>query len=106
MCVNTALLLNTDIHSTKLLKVTLFDERFFLIFQELKNTQHPVVVLHNASIEDVRAMLAFMYRGQCVVSEDQLPNLLSVAKLLKIQGLCDMKVSESHTNNISAVTLC
>lgn len=60
----------------------------------MKNTQHPVVVLHNASIEDVRAMLAFMYRGQCVVSEDQLPNLLSVAKLLKIQGLCDMKVSE------------
>ncbi|KAL1497640.1 hypothetical protein ABEB36_008565 [Hypothenemus hampei] len=67
---------------------------FLQLFQDLKNTQHPVVVLHNASIEDVRAMLAFMYRGQCVVSEDQLPNLLSVAKLLKIQGLCDMKVPE------------
>ncbi|XP_066261952.1 zinc finger protein 131-like isoform X1 [Euwallacea similis] len=69
---------------------------FLQLFQELKNTQHPVVVLHNASIEDVRAMLAFMYRGQCVVSKDQLPNLLSVAKLLKIQGLCDMKVPEKH----------
>ncbi|XP_050309145.1 protein abrupt [Anthonomus grandis grandis] len=67
---------------------------FLQLFQEMKNTQHPVVVLHNASIEDVRAMLAFIYRGQCVVSKDQLPNLLSVAKLLKIQGLCDMKVPE------------
>ncbi|XP_019761033.2 protein bric-a-brac 2 isoform X1 [Dendroctonus ponderosae] len=69
---------------------------FLQLFQELKNTQHPVVVLHNASMEDVRAMLAFMYRGQCVVSEDQLPNLLSIAKLLKIQGLCDMKAPEKR----------
>ncbi|XP_076260828.1 uncharacterized protein LOC143196840 [Rhynchophorus ferrugineus] len=71
---------------------------FLQLFQEMKHTQHPVVVLHNASIEDVRAMLAFMYRGQCVVSKDQLPNLLSVAKLLKIQGLCDMKVPEKDVS--------
>lgn len=44
------------------------------------------------SFEEVKAILSFMYRGQCVVSQDQLPSLLSVAKLLKIQGLCDMKV--------------
>ncbi|CAG9773934.1 unnamed protein product [Ceutorhynchus assimilis] len=44
-------------------------------------------------------MLAFMYRGQCVVSKDQLPNLLSIAKLLKIQGLCDMKVPEKDASS-------
>ncbi|XP_060522217.1 protein bric-a-brac 2-like [Cylas formicarius] len=67
---------------------------FLQLFQDLRNTQHPVIVLHNVGIDDVKAMLAFMYKGQCVVSKEQLPNLLSVAKLLKIQGLCDMKVPE------------
>lgn len=62
-----------------------------LNFKEISN-QHPVIVLHNVTIEDLKAILAFIYKGQCVVSKDHLPSLLSVAKLLKIQGLCDMKV--------------
>lgn len=54
--------------------------------------QHPVVILHNTNLEDIRAVLSFIYRGHCLVSKEQLPSLLSVAKLLKIKGLCDMKV--------------
>lgn len=64
-------------------------------------TTHPVVVLHNVSIDDVRAILSFVYRGQCVVSQEQLPSLLSVAKLLKIQGLCDMKVKIIYSLNLT-----
>ncbi|XP_018561274.1 zinc finger protein 131-like [Anoplophora glabripennis] len=71
---------------------------FLQLFQEMKTT-HPVVVLHNVSIDDIRAILSFVYRGQCVVSQEQLPSLLSVAKLLKIQGLCDMKVPEKQVQN-------
>lgn len=56
------------------------------------NTQHPVIVLHNVTLNDLKAVLSFIYRGQCIVSKDQLPGMLSLAKLLKIQGLCDMKV--------------
>jgi hypothetical protein len=62
------------------------------ILQEMGDTQHPVIVLHNVSLNDMKAVLAFIYRGQCVVSKEQLPGLLSLARLLKIQGLCDMKV--------------
>ncbi|KAJ8978991.1 hypothetical protein NQ317_015707 [Molorchus minor] len=68
---------------------------FLQLFQEMKAT-HPVVVLHNVGIDDIKAILSFMYRGQCVVSQEQLPSLLSVAKLLKIQGLCDMKVPDKQ----------
>ncbi|CAG9865379.1 unnamed protein product [Phyllotreta striolata] len=68
---------------------------FLQLFQELKCT-HPVVVLHNVGFDEIKAVLSFMYKGQCVVSQDQLPSLLSVAKLLKIQGLCDMKVPEAR----------
>ncbi|KAJ8943102.1 hypothetical protein NQ318_009176 [Aromia moschata] len=71
---------------------------FLQLFQEMKAT-HPVVVLHNVSIDDIKAILAFVYRGQCVVSQEQLPSLLSVAKLLKIQGLCDMKVPDKQVQN-------
>jgi hypothetical protein len=62
------------------------------VLQEMGDTQHPVIVLHNVSLNDMKAVLAFIYRGQCVVSKEQLPGLLSLARLLKIQGLCDMKV--------------
>ncbi|KAH0820065.1 hypothetical protein GEV33_002727 [Tenebrio molitor] len=64
------------------------------VLQEMGDTQHPVIVLHNVSLNDMKAVLAFIYRGQCVVSKEQLPGLLSLARLLKIQGLCDMKVPE------------
>ncbi|RZC27660.1 longitudinals lacking protein, isoforms H/M/V [Asbolus verrucosus] len=65
---------------------------FFQLFQEMGDTQHPVIVLHNVAFTDLKAVLAFIYRGQCIVSKEQLPSLLSLARLLKIQGLCDMKV--------------
>lgn len=59
----------------------------------MDSVQNPVIVLHNVSADDIKAVLQFIYKGQCVVTREQLPSLLSVAKLLKIQGLCDMKVS-------------
>ncbi|XP_056633108.1 protein bric-a-brac 1-like [Diorhabda sublineata] len=68
---------------------------FLQLFQEMKSA-HPVVILHDVSFDELKAILSFMYRGQCVVAQDQLPSLLSVAKLLKIQGLCDMKVPNNR----------
>lgn len=53
---------------------------------------HPVIILHNVQFEDLKAVISFIYKGQCLVTKQQIPSLLSVAKLLKIQGLCDMKV--------------
>lgn len=49
-------------------------------------------MLHNVALDELRAILAFIYQGQCVVTKEQMPGLISVAKLLKIQGLCDMKL--------------
>lgn len=63
--------------------------------QKMEPLQHPVIVLHNTSLEDIKAVLSFVYRGHCLVSKEQLPSLLSVAKLLKIQGLCDMNVKSA-----------
>ncbi|KAL3274228.1 hypothetical protein HHI36_015639 [Cryptolaemus montrouzieri] len=72
---------------------------FFQLFQNMDNVQNPIIVLHNVNMNDIRAVLQFIYKGQCVVSREQLPSLLSVAKLLKIQGLCDMKVPEDSVDS-------
>lgn len=54
--------------------------------------QHPVVVLQDTDFNDLTAIVSFMYRGHCLVSEKQLPSVLAAAKLLQIRGLCDLKV--------------
>ncbi|XP_044252746.1 protein bric-a-brac 1-like [Tribolium madens] len=93
--------ISVDSHTVKAHKLVLAmcSVYFFQLFQEMGDTQHPVIVLHNVSMSDIKAVLAFIYRGQCVVSKEQLPGLLSLAKLLKIQGLCDMKVPDKPLQN-------
>lgn len=54
--------------------------------------QHPVIILQDTDYNDLNAIISFMYRGQCLVSEKQLPSVLAAAKLLQIRGLCDLKV--------------
>lgn len=65
---------------------------FLQLFQNIGSLQHPVIILHNTSHSDLKSIISFIYRGQCLVTRNQLPGLLSLAKLLQIQGLCDMKL--------------
>ncbi|KAK5641136.1 hypothetical protein RI129_009683 [Pyrocoelia pectoralis] len=66
---------------------------FLQLFQNVGSLQHPVIILHNTSYNDLKSIISFIYRGQCLITRNQLPGLLSLAKLLQIQGLCDMKNS-------------
>lgn len=59
--------------------------------------QHPLIILHNTSYEDLRCLMSFIYKGHCFVTKKQLPSLIALAKLLQIQGLCDMKVYLFYT---------
>lgn len=68
--------------------------------------QHPVIILHNTSYDDLRCLISFIYRGQCLITKNQLPSLLSLAKLLQIQGLCDMKVSNTESIKQQVVIEC
>jgi len=67
---------------------------FLQLFQNMGSLQHPVIILHNTSYDDLRCLISFIYRGQCLITKNQLPSLLSLAKLLQIQGLCDMKLPQ------------
>lgn len=61
--------------------------------QNIGLLESSVIVLHDVSAEDIEAILSYIYRGQCLVTKSQIPRLIHLAKTLKIQGLCNMKVS-------------
>ncbi|KAG7167545.1 protein abrupt-like isoform X2 [Homarus americanus] len=48
---------------------------------------HPIIILDGLGWREVVALLHFMYCGEVVVEEDQLPNLLNAASNLNVTGL-------------------
>lgn len=74
------------------------------IFHLLRNKQNvgplesSIIVLHDVIPEDVEAILSYIYRGQCLVSKVQISRLVHLAKALKIQGLCNMKLQDQDAN--------
>ncbi|XP_013147401.1 PREDICTED: zinc finger and BTB domain-containing protein 17-like isoform X1 [Papilio polytes] len=62
-------------------------------------SRHPIVILKDVSYSDLRTMVDFMYYGEVNVTEEQLPQVLDTAKLLKIKGLTEMPESTSLTRS-------
>ncbi|KAK8767751.1 hypothetical protein V5799_005468, partial [Amblyomma americanum] len=49
--------------------------------------KHPIVILKDMRYVDMRAIVEFMYRGEVVVSQEDLMALLKTAETLKVKGL-------------------
>ncbi|KAJ8737999.1 hypothetical protein PYW08_000594 [Mythimna loreyi] len=60
---------------------------------------HPIVILKDVTYADLRAMVDFMYCGEVNVTEEQLPQVLDTAKLLKVKGLTDMPPDSTLTRS-------
>ncbi|KAF0313065.1 Longitudinals lacking protein-like [Amphibalanus amphitrite] len=56
---------------------------------------HPIVILRDVSQYNMELLLDFMYHGQVNVAQEQLPEFLKVAELLKVKGLADEKREEA-----------
>ncbi|RWS02801.1 zinc finger protein-like protein [Dinothrombium tinctorium] len=52
--------------------------------------QHPIVILKDMKIEDLKAIVDFMYKGEVNVSQNQLGALLKTAEVLKVKGLTEV----------------
>lgn len=76
----------------------------------LKNNpcQHPVIILREVPIEDLEAVLAFMYEGQVNVSQTRLHTFMKLAEVLQVRGLTDAQTartrSEKETHHIFVPT--
>lgn len=59
-------------------------------FQDLNNSQHPVIVLPGMEYSNLCALVTFMYNGEVNIYQEQLPALLAMADTLHIRGLADI----------------
>ncbi|CAG2111353.1 unnamed protein product, partial [Medioppia subpectinata] len=68
--------------------------------------KHPIVILKDMRLEDLKAIINFMYCGEVNVSQNQLAALLKAAEVLRVKGLTevnDKQTAESLTTpNTSA----
>ncbi|CAL4065666.1 unnamed protein product, partial [Meganyctiphanes norvegica] len=55
--------------------------------------QHPVIILREVPIEDLEAVVAFIYEGQVNVSQRRLHTFMKLAEALQIRGLTDAQNS-------------
>ncbi|EFX86384.1 lolal-like protein [Daphnia pulex] len=73
-----------------------------MIFKSLlkNNTcQHPIIILHDISLNILEAILQFIYKGEVNIEQDQLNNLLRAATLLQIRGLAGIAENEVDLEN-------
>ncbi|KAL1491311.1 hypothetical protein ABEB36_011925 [Hypothenemus hampei] len=59
---------------------------FRTIFKE-NPCSHPIVILKDVTYVDLIAIVNFMYHGEVMVSEEQLPSFLQTAVILQVSGL-------------------
>ncbi|KAG1663305.1 Protein bric-a-brac 2 [Nymphon striatum] len=73
-------------------------------FQEIFTNnpcKHPVVILKGMKLEELRAVLQFMYRGEVNVTQEQLPSLVKAAESLRVKGLAEMNSNQFEPSNFN-----
>lgn len=66
-------------------------------FQQLfmeNDCRHPIVILKDIKVTEIKAILEYMYKGEVNVAQDQLAGLLKAAETLKVKGLVE---DNNHT---------
>ncbi|XP_053604108.1 protein tramtrack, beta isoform-like isoform X3 [Plodia interpunctella] len=53
-------------------------------------SRHPIVILKDVGLEELRTIVDFMYKGEVNVQYCQLPALLKTAESLQVKGLAEM----------------
>lgn len=59
--------------------------------------KHPIVILKDIKINEMRAIVDFMYKGEVNVSQNQLSSLLKTAEILRVKGLTEVTGDCSST---------
>ncbi|CAH1127898.1 unnamed protein product [Ceutorhynchus assimilis] len=62
---------------------------FFKDLFRVNPCKHPIVILPDVKYGALRSLLHFMYQGEVSVSQEEIPNFMKVAEMLKVKGLTD-----------------
>ncbi|XP_066946781.1 transcription activator GAGA-like isoform X2 [Macrobrachium rosenbergii] len=78
-------------------------ESFEEIFSSVTQV-NPVIVLRDVSIQELRGLINYMYKGETLVKSNELHGLLKAAAQLKIKGLSQVGLSDSWLESSSSQT--
>lgn len=73
---------------------------FRTIFKE-NPCSHPIVILKDVAYVDLIAIVNFMYHGEVMVAEEQLPSFLQTAMILQVSGLINSETPYTTLNKHS-----
>ncbi|XP_050307593.1 modifier of mdg4-like [Anthonomus grandis grandis] len=73
---------------------------FRTIFKE-NPCSHPIVILKDVQYVDLIAIVNFMYHGEVMVAEEQLPSFLQTATILQVSGLINNESPYSMNKQVT-----
>lgn len=88
---------------THRLILAMFSDSLEELFKSISSS-HPVLVLKDITVEELHALLNYMYKGETTVSSEALPGLLKAAAMLKIKGLMHLSNSSDWLNDANSAT--
>lgn len=78
---------------------------FQVLFTNTPDDKHPILILKDITLADMKSLLDFMYRGEVSVDQERLTAFLRVAESLRIKGLTEVnedKQPKGSSTNTSA----
>lgn len=70
------------------------------ILSEYPDAEHPIIVLTELNINDIKILILYMYTGELVINEDSSPSsLLRAAQILKIDSLTANDVDDVNRHD-------
>lgn len=63
---------------------------FQVLFTNTPDDKHPILILKDITLADMKSLLDFMYRGEVSVDQERLTAFLRVAESLRIKGLTEV----------------
>lgn len=72
---------------------------FQVLFTNTPDDKHPILILKDITLADMKSLLDFMYRGEVSVDQERLTAFLRVAESLRIKGLTEVNDEKPQTGN-------
>lgn len=76
---------------------------FQVLFTNTPDDKHPILILKDITLADMKSLLDFMYRGEVSVDQERLTAFLRVAESLRIKGLTEVN-DDKPLNSSSSQT--
>ncbi|XP_018331108.1 modifier of mdg4-like isoform X2 [Agrilus planipennis] len=74
---------------------------FFKQLFKINPCKHPIVILNDISLENLKDILEFMYLGEVNVLKDNLASFLRTAQLLQVKGLTGDETNDTSSKNLN-----